>query len=293
MPESNEDAALVEATEIPANVKEALAYLDGGGLMEVVRFTDLALSMNRRHVQCDTAQAMALCYLAAEALAARARRDEGGDDALIEAIAQAIHDTDDMADTVWPDGEDDNGYRGGDGWVRLCLNPEAYRLAARRALRLSRAHDAPTLATLTASLAEAEARAEAMHRRAQIAEGALAKANELLALADSNDGKSSRNTVRYYRKWQEAEARGGRAEAAVERLRPYIDALPAGVWETWTACSNRRITAKAGPDGGVLHAYNQRSDGHPDLSWTERECQAICEIVNAIRAALQETPHGR
>jgi hypothetical protein len=72
----------------------------------------------------------------------------------------------------------------------------------------------------------------------------------------------------------------------LERLRPYLDALPAGVWETWTSWNHRRITAKGGVVGGVLHAYNQKSDGQPDLSWTELECRAICEIVNALRAAL-------
>lgn len=135
------------------------------------------------------------------------------DAALVEAIAQAIHDTDDMAETVWPDGEDDNGYRGGDGWVRLCLNPEAYRLAARRALRLSRAHDAPTLATLTASLAKAEARA-------------------------------------------------GRAEAALTTLRAYV---------RWF---------EENPKHGV----------RPQQPWADRAPEGWQE---ARRAALQEPPHGR
>lgn len=78
------------------------------------------------------------------------------DAALIEAIAQAIHDTDDMADTVWPDGDDDNGYRGGDGWVRLCLNPETYRLAARQVVRITRAHDASAQAAEITALRAAK-----------------------------------------------------------------------------------------------------------------------------------------
>ena len=88
------------------------------------------------------------------------------DGALIEAMAQAIHDADDMAETVWPDGEDDNGYRGGDGWVRLCLNPETYRLAARQVVRLVRAHDASAQAAEITAL-----RAELADARLQIAGG--------------------------------------------------------------------------------------------------------------------------
>ena len=50
---------------------------------------------------------------------------------MIEVGAKAIHDSDDMADTVWPDDENDEGYRGGSGYVRLCRDPEMYRDAAR------------------------------------------------------------------------------------------------------------------------------------------------------------------
>jgi hypothetical protein len=74
--------------------------------------------------------------------------------------------------------------------------------------------------------------------------------------------------------------------AALEPLRGALAALPGGEWETWTSCSFRRITAKGGPDGGVLHALTQRSDGHPDLSWREEECKAICAIVNGLRAQI-------
>ena len=74
----------------------------------------------------------------------------------------------------------------------------------------------------------------------------------------------------------------------LERLREALGVLPAGEWETWTSNSYRRISARGGPDGGVLHALNQRSDGHPDLSWNERECRAICDIVNSLRSATRE-----
>jgi len=77
------------------------------------------------------------------------------------------------------------------------------------------------------------------------------------------------------------------AEAEVERLRDAVsavDRLPPGVWEAWTSCSYRRITEREGPDGGVLHATIQKSDGHPDLSWNEDQCCALCDLVNGIRA---------
>lgn len=133
-------------------------------------------------------------------------------------------------------------------------------------LGVARAHDAPTIATLTASLAEAEARAEAMHRRAQIAEGALAKANELLALADSNDGKSSRNTVRYYRKWQEAEARAGRLREALE---PFVEFTKAGSFD--------RLPDNMPMTQGSSIAFRQVTAGD----------------FKRARAAYMETPHGR
>lgn len=56
-------------------------------------------------------------------------------EAVVEVAARAIHDTDDMANTVWPDGTGDDGYRGGSGYVRVCLWPDLYRDAARNALR--------------------------------------------------------------------------------------------------------------------------------------------------------------
>lgn len=80
----------------------------------------------------------------------------------------------------------------------------------------------------------------------------------------------------------------------LDKLIEAVDRLPPGKWEVWTSCSYRRITAeidgRSQQDGGVLHAYRQRSDGHPDLSMDERELQAICDIVNGLRAcrAAQE-----
>jgi hypothetical protein len=80
-----------------------------------------------------------------------------------------------------------------------------------------------------------------------------------------------------------------------DALRAQVDALvaatkrlPDGEWETWTSCSFRRISRVGGGDGSVLHAYKQPADGHPDLSWTEDQCKAICDIVNGLRALAQQ-----
>lgn len=73
-----------------------------------------------------------------------------------------------------------------------------------------------------------------------------------------------------------------------------IDAnLPAGPWVVWTSCSFRRITGPDGKDGGVLHAYTQRSDGHPDLSMPEEDLQTLARLRNLlpeIVKALKVTP---
>ena len=53
------------------------------------------------------------------------------DAALVERMARGIHDAPDMADTIWPDAENDNGYRGSGGYVRLCHWPNLYRDTAR------------------------------------------------------------------------------------------------------------------------------------------------------------------
>lgn len=87
-------------------------------------------------------------------------------------------------------------------------------------------------------------------------------------------------------RYAELEAVIARQAETIERLRPHLNALPPGEWETWTSCSFRRISRKGGADGDVLHALSHRSDGHPDLSWNERQCNAICAIVNGLRAAL-------
>ena len=55
-------------------------------------------------------------------------------DQLVEKVARAIHDTDGMADTTWPASDNDDGYRGGSGYLRLCQWPELYREAARAAI---------------------------------------------------------------------------------------------------------------------------------------------------------------
>jgi hypothetical protein len=66
-----------------------------------------------------------------------------------------------------------------------------------------------------------------------------------------------------------------------------VDGLPPGVWQVWTSCSFRRISRVGGGDGDVLCAVIQQADGHPDLSWNERQCQALCDLVNGLRQALR------
>ena len=70
-----------------------------------------------------------------------------------------------------------------------------------------------------------------------------------------------------------------------------LSALPGGVWETWTSNSFRRISRVGGGDGDVLHA-TRHSDGCLDLSWTEDECNAVCTLVNRLRAlaAVERKP---
>lgn len=62
--------------------------------------------------------------------------------------------------------------------------------------------------------------------------------------------------------------------------------IPPAPWELWTSCSYRRITGPDGKEGGVLHAYNQRSDGHPDLSMPEDQLLALVRLRNALPALL-------
>lgn len=60
--------------------------------------------------------------------------------------------------------------------------------------------------------------------------------------------------------------------------------LPRGKWEVWSSNSYRRITAvengRSGQDGGVLRAYNQWPDKHPDLSMSEKQLKALCDLKN-------------
>lgn len=79
-----------------------------------------------------------------------------------------------------------------------------------------------------------------------------------------------------------------RLTAMVPVLEPALNALPDGVWETWTSNSFRRISRKGGGDGDVLSATIHPHDGHPDLTWAKDQCDAICTIVNTLRCALAE-----
>lgn len=71
----------------------------------------------------------------------------------------------------------------------------------------------------------------------------------------------------------------------LDALRKALAALPGGEWEVWTSCSFRRITARingrSGQDGGVLSGVVQR-DGHPDLSMSERQLEALCVLRNTV-----------
>lgn len=59
-------------------------------------------------------------------------------------------------------------------------------------------------------------------------------------------------------------------------------------WTLWTSNSFRRIGCDAtGCDGDVLHAYNQRSDNHPDLSMSEERLAALVAIVNTLPGLLE------
>lgn len=62
--------------------------------------------------------------------------------------------------------------------------------------------------------------------------------------------------------------------------------LPPAPWELWTSNSFRRITGPDGKDGGVLSAYRQRSDGHPDLSMPEDQLFALVRLRNALPGLL-------
>lgn len=53
------------------DTKEAMMYLETGGLGEVIGLTQAAILMNQPKVQMDADMAMALCLLANEALERR------------------------------------------------------------------------------------------------------------------------------------------------------------------------------------------------------------------------------
>ena len=76
----------------------------------------------------------------------------------------------------------------------------------------------------------------------------------------------------------------------IEKLTACIKTMPDGHWEVATSNSFRRVYARkngrSGPDGGVLHAYVQRSDGHPDLSMTAEELRALCDLRNTVAEML-------
>ena len=78
----------------------------------------------------------------------------------------------------------------------------------------------------------------------------------------------------------------------IKRLEGAESALPAGPWKLWTSCSFRRIGGPSGADGDVLHAYNQRSDGHPDLSLSEEQLQALVDLRNALPEILRAIQGG-
>jgi hypothetical protein len=98
--------------------------------------------------------------------------------------------------------------------------------------------------------------------------------------------------------------------ALVERLEADLALVQEGErplpWVVHSGCSYRRIASeptrenmRTFADGNVLSAYNQRSDGHPDLSMPEHQLEALVRLVNALpalitrlSAKLQEADHG-
>jgi hypothetical protein len=132
-----------DTNEAPAAIRSALAYFQRGGLVEMTERTLAEIAAGRAVVECDADGVLALCSLAAAAMVARAGRGEG-DDALVEA----------MLDLWYPARRGFGDWRENSARHIKLQKTEMGELAA-----VVRAHDAPTLATLTASLAEAEARA--------------------------------------------------------------------------------------------------------------------------------------
>lgn len=87
-----------------------------------------------------------------------------------------------------------------------------------------------------------------------------------------------------------------------KRLGAALAKLPQGRWEVATSNSFRRISARgrdgrSGVDGGVLHGTIQRSDGHPDLSMSADELEALCQLRNLVAEIVgaddcQHEPHN-
>ncbi|PJN96464.1 hypothetical protein CNY89_02375 [Amaricoccus sp. HAR-UPW-R2A-40] len=67
-------------TETPETIRSALAYFQRGGLVEMTERTLAEIAAGRTAVECDADGVLALCHLAAEALAARARLAVPGDE---------------------------------------------------------------------------------------------------------------------------------------------------------------------------------------------------------------------
>lgn len=203
---------MADTEDTPAAIRSALAYFQRGGLVEMTERTLAEMAAGRKVVECDADGVLALCSLASVAMVARAGRAEGGDDAPVtltytnwrgETAERTI-----LPQRVWFGATD---WHPEPQWLLAAIDVEK---GAERDFALK---DFGQPSTLTASLAEAEARA-------------------------------------------------GRAEAAVERMRKALRHL-LGVLEI----------AAVMPEA-IQKVYIPRLDS-PDLE--------------LARAALQETPHGR
>lgn len=249
-------------TEAPETIRSALAYFQRGGLVEMTERTLAEMAAGRTVVECDADGVLALCSLAAEAMVARAGRAD--DDALIdlpELMMEAFYD---------------------DGLGCIVRHADQMMAAMTRVLAVVREHDAPTLATLRASLAEAEARAatlaaerdEAIRRRDAWRDKA-AGYDEMAAAVRSKAKEAGPSIARALLRGAlvEAEARAGRAEAALERMRealePFVEFTKAG-------------------------SFDRLPDGMP---MTQGSSLAFRQVTagdfKRARAALQEPPHGR
>jgi hypothetical protein len=76
------------------------------------------------------------------------------------------------------------------------------------------------------------------------------------------------------------------SEASLAQLAADEATLSPAPWKLWTSCSYRRIGGASGHDGDVLHAYNQRPDGQPDLSMSEVQLFALVRLRNALPELL-------